>query len=143
MDYYCEVCDKTIKLKYKKKHLNAKSHTALSMSVVNRHCVKNSELIEIEKKHVNNYNKKFCLYEIICEWKMEFIDTTVRVKSKRMCNIERHHSILTRYLTMKIKYFNRLGLKFSHTSEMIVTFISSLLNMTYEHYLNQPKPMIE
>ena len=48
-DYYCNLCDKTIKLKHNKKHLNTKSHTALSMSIINRYCVKNPELIEIEE----------------------------------------------------------------------------------------------
>ena len=46
-DYYCEVCDRKIKLEYKKEHSNTKSHTALSMSVINRFCVKNPELVEI------------------------------------------------------------------------------------------------
>ena len=43
----------------------------------------------------------------------------------------------------KIDHFSKLGYKFSHISEMIITFITDLRNMTYEHYLKQPKPMIE
>ena len=33
--------------------------------------------------------------------------------------------------------------KISHISEMNFTFLADLKNMTYEHYLNQPKPMVE
>ena len=58
MDYYCELGDKTIKIKWKKKHLNTKSHKVLSMSVIDRYCDKNPEIIEIEgilKKIVNIY----------------------------------------------------------------------------------------
>ena len=45
-DYYCEVCNKTIKLKSKKKLSVTKSHRKLSTSKVNRYCVKIPELIE-------------------------------------------------------------------------------------------------
>ena len=54
-DNYCNICDKTIKLKYKKKHINTKSHIALSVLIINRYCVKNPELLKIEeilKKHL-------------------------------------------------------------------------------------------
>ena len=86
-DYYCNFCDKTNKLKHKKKHLNAKSHFDLSESVINKYCVKNRELIDIEKilqNHVKNSNKRFEFHHILCKWKLQFIDTTIHVKTKRM-----------------------------------------------------------
>ena len=61
-DYYCNLCDKTIKLKHKTKHLITKSHMALSESIINKYCVKYPYLKDIEKileKHVNNYNRSF------------------------------------------------------------------------------------
>ena len=39
--YYCNICDRTIKLIYKKKYLNTKLHRDLFTSIVNRYCVKN------------------------------------------------------------------------------------------------------
>ena len=84
-DSYCNLCDKTIK--YKKKHSKTKSHMYLSESIINKHYVKNPEFIEIEKilqKHVNKYNKKFEFYHIKCKWKIQFVDTTICVKSKKM-----------------------------------------------------------
>ena len=86
-DHYCNLCDKTIKLKHIKKQLITKSHMNLSESKINKYSLKNSELIEIEKllqKHVNNYIKKFEFHHFICEWKLLFVDTTILVKSKRM-----------------------------------------------------------
>ena len=56
-EYYCNSCDKTIKLKHKKKHLNTKSHMCLSESIINKYCGKNPQIIDIEKileKHVDN-----------------------------------------------------------------------------------------
>ena len=43
----------------------------------------------------------------------------------------------------KIEYLENDGHKFSHISEMNIVFITDLRNMTYEHYLKIPKPMIE
>ena len=59
--YYCSLGDKANKMKYKREHTNTKSHTALSMSIINRYSVKNPELFKIDKilkKHVSIYNKK-------------------------------------------------------------------------------------
>ena len=73
--YYCELCDKIFNLKSKKKQLISKSHEYLYMSVVNRKFVKNHELVKIEEilqKHLNDYNTKFGLFHIICEWKLHF-----------------------------------------------------------------------
>ena len=85
-DYHCEICDKPTKSNYKKKHLITKSHTALSMFLITRCCVKKPELIEIDKKlenHVNNYIKSFDLYFVTCNWKLQFVDTTIHVESKK------------------------------------------------------------
>ena len=64
--YYCNLCDKTIQLKNKKKHLSTKPLLVLSESIINKYCAKTPELIEIEKvsqKHVINYNKRFEFYQ--------------------------------------------------------------------------------
>ena len=78
-DNCCNSCDRTNKLKHKKKYLNTKSHMDLSASIFNKYCVKNPELMEIEKRlqiHVNNYNKRFEFYNFICKWKLLIVDTT-------------------------------------------------------------------
>ena len=76
------------------------------------------------------------------QWKLHFSDNIVSVKSNKWCNIS-DSFFLRNFLLSKIKYFERYGHKFSHISEMNITFISDLRNMTYEHYLNQPKSMLE
>ena len=76
-DYSCNSCDKTIKLKHKRKQLNTKSHMYLSESIINKYCVKSPQLIVLEKiieKHVNIYSKKFEFDRIICQWKLQFVD---------------------------------------------------------------------
>ena len=107
----------------------------LSESINNKCCVKNPELIEIEKilqKHVNNYNERFAIYQIICKWNLQFVDTTIHVKCKRMYS---HGSRcgLKRYFIRKNEYFRRQGMRFCNILEMNITFIKSLVLMTYEH----------
>ena len=48
-DYYCDICDRLHKLKYKLKHLNTGLHRDdFSKSVVIRYCVKNPAFLELE-----------------------------------------------------------------------------------------------
>ena len=46
-------------------------------------------------------------------------------------------------LLSKINYFERYDHKFSHISEMNITFIANWRKLTYEYYLSLPKPKIE
>ena len=143
--YYCTICDKAIKLKYKTKYLDTKSHRALSTSVFNTYFIKNPQVFEIEdilKIYVNIYKKYFEVHLIICKWKLQFTNTIIHVKYEKLYNI--HHGWeLRRYLITNIECYSRRGFKFSQISEMNITFKTHLTNMTYEHYLKQPKAMIE
>ena len=72
-EYYCDICDRTIKLKYINKHLNTRLHSDLSTSVVNRYYVKNPAFLEIEdivKKHVYDYKKglDFLIFYVHGDW---------------------------------------------------------------------------
>ena len=149
-DSYCNLCDKTIKLKHKRKRLNIKSYMVLSESIFNKYCVKNPEFFKIEEifeKHLDNYNKMFRLYLVRCEWALQFKDTIIRVISNKMnnlllpCGVEKCNLIY--YLATKIECLNRSGLEFNHIFEMNLIFTTGVWNMTYNHYLDQHKYMIE
>ena len=75
--------------------------------------------------------------------KLHFSDTIINVNSDRLYNIHRAGWNLRRNVMSKIEYFESNGHKFSHIAEMNIVFITDLRNMTYEHYLKIPKPMIE
>ena len=87
--------------------------------------------------------KKFEFYLIFCKWKLQISDTIFRVKSDRLYNIHRAGWNLRRNLISKIEPFESNEHKFSHISEMNIVFITDLRNITYDHYLKTPKPMIE
>ena len=145
-DYFnWKLCEKTIKSKSKKKHLNAQYHKSLNMSITSRYGVTNPDFLHIEnilKIYVLDYKKKFAFYLIECKWKLQFSDTVVGVKSNTRFSVSAGF-YLRDFVLSKLKYFERYGHKFSHISEKDITFASDLRNMTYEHYLNQPKSMLE
>ena len=73
---------------------------------------------------------------------LNFSDTIIIVKSNTWYNISACFLIRKFYLS-KITYFERYNHCSSLISEMNITFITDLKNMTYEHYLNQPKSKLE
>ena len=115
------------------------------MSVVYKYNVSNPDFLHIEnllKNYVLDYNKKFAFYLIKCKWKLHFSDTIVNIESNTWYSVSGdYHS--RDFVFSKIKYYEKLGHKFSHISEMNITFITDLRNMTCEHYLNKPKSMLE
>ena len=147
--FHCELCDKSIKIKSKKKHLISQYHKTLTRSIICKYTVKNPSFLHLEdifSSFVDNCDKKFEFYLIFCEWKLHFSDTIFDVKSDRLYNIHRAGWNLRRNLITKIEYFESNGHKFSHISEMKIVFIRDSRNMIpipYEHYLKIPKPMIE
>ena len=76
---------------------------------------------------------------------MHFSNTIINVKSDRIYNILRKHTSwnLRTNLISKIEYFESIGYKFSHISEMNIVFITDLRNLTYEHYLKIPNSMLQ
>ena len=72
---------------------------------------------------------------------IDFLDITLHATSKRMFNVSKCY--LRNYLLPKTDYFTSFGYKFSHISVLNINFLTDYRNMTYEHYLKQPKHMVE
>ena len=72
MEYYCNICCKTIKHKSKKKHINSKKHIFLSPHVTNRYQINNPKHDEIEdilEKNIKEHTKKLIVNWVICKFK--------------------------------------------------------------------------
>ena len=62
-DFHCDICDRTIQLKYKKKQLYTRLHRVLSTSIA-----KNPPFLQLEdtlKKHVYDYRKKDLVFLLL------------------------------------------------------------------------------
>ena len=93
--FHCDLCDKSIKIKSKKKHLISQYHKSLTKSIICKYTVKNPTFLQIEdilKIFVDDYNKKFEFHKIFCIWKLHFSDTIINVKSDRLYNIKRKYA---------------------------------------------------
>ena len=144
--FYCELCDKSVKIGSKKRHLKSQYHKSLNKSIICKYTVKNPNFFHLEdilQSYVDDYNKKFILYVIICKWKLHFSDTIIEVKSDRLYNNNRYNWNMRQNLLSKIVYLDNDESKFFHISEMNIVFISDPKNMTYENYINLPKSMLE
>ena len=56
--FNCKVCDKSIRIKSKKKHLDSEYHKSLSMSIISRYSVTNLDFLHVEsilKNYVLDY----------------------------------------------------------------------------------------
>ena len=81
--FHCKFCDKSIKIKSKKKNLNSQYHQALTMSKISRYFITNLNCLDVEdilKKHFSDYNKKFGLFSKICKFELKFNDITYNFK---------------------------------------------------------------
>ena len=120
-----KLCDKSIKIKSKKKHLNSTNRKYLSDSIIFRYIIQNPDFLKIDntlKIYILDYNKKFEYYRIICNWILHFSDTIVSVETNLRCNISQDYYL--RNFLSKINYFESHDHKFSLISEMNITFIA-------------------
>ena len=127
------------------KHLNTRLHRDLSLSVVNRYCVKNPIFLQKQDILKNTFmiiTKVLDFFLLCLNGKWISIKIFICVKSDRIYNIHSFWDI-RRYLITKIDYFERQGYNFSQICEMKIIFISDLRSRTSELYLKQPKEMIE
>ena len=70
-NYYCNICDKLIKIKSKKKHLNSQYHKSLGMIIISRYIITNLDFPHIEdilKKYIRDYDTKIAFYLFICKF---------------------------------------------------------------------------
>ena len=63
--FHCDLCDESIKIRSKKKHLNSQYHKSLTESIIFKYAVINPSFLHMEdilKNFVDDYNKKFEFY---------------------------------------------------------------------------------
>ena len=105
-------------------------------TVINKYTIMNPEHCQINAliKNVNNYNRRFKNYEIVCKWKLVFdFDNSIDVKCQVLYRISVLSHNLQKYVRIKIIQYKRQGLEFSHVSEMNINFKTRLDHMAYKH----------
>ena len=142
-----------MRLRFEKRHLNTKSHKDLSMSIVNRYCVKDPKVDKIKKilrQVVKEYSEILSFFLKTSKWKLHFsfyhtgfISANTEYKLFFLLGCE-PFDMLERYLLRQNEYlYSKEGLDTYHKGEMELTFISEVRFMTYNHYIVMPERMVE
>ena len=123
MRFHCSKCDKTLSTSFRSRHNKSLKHVELSHSIVNRFNLVNIKVEDtnnILDKHINYYKKKFARFKFSC-------------KISSIINKDYPKHILVK----------EYKLKPSDIINMQITFTTKLDNITYKHYLQQPRQAIE
>ena len=122
MSYYCSVCDKTIKLKYKNNDFESLTHEEYKKLIRINHTLQNPKFFVVRKTffdYITNHNKNVELYLVRADFKIDFDnDLNAHIKTNFQYNISPLN--LKRYFLSWFDSFCLKGYKFSHIIEMNV-----------------------
>ena len=79
MDFFCDICNKTIELKSKNNHFKPISHVQYKKYFRINHTVKNPNFVDVDKifnVYVTNHNEKFEIYFVRVDFKLDFDNFT-------------------------------------------------------------------
>ena len=68
MNYYCEICDKTIKRKSKTKHIKSKSHLHMKSYIREKHTIGNvywKDFYRVIREYVDTNRLKFPIFKTL------------------------------------------------------------------------------
>ena len=68
MDYYCEICDKTIKRKSKTKHIKSKSHLHMKSYIRKKHTIGNvywKDFCSVNREYVDTNRINVLIYKTL------------------------------------------------------------------------------
>ena len=146
MDYLCQVCDREIlenesECKYYIASLRKKD----DKRIYKRYVIINIKLDEVDKilkDYVSTHNKKFDIYFIYREFKIQFHNnSTTDLKTYCVHNIEIEK--INQSLLYSTEYLEPKCYKFQNINQMIINTISDSCNMKNEYYTHPPKFPLE
>ena len=83
MEYHCELCDISVKIKSKKRHLNSHPHKNLDKLIINRYRVESPDFIKIEnilKNYVRDYKRKLIFLQLYVNGRYTFLIKSFMLK---------------------------------------------------------------
>ena len=67
--FYCDICYKSMRRTSKNKHMKSKNYTGLSKCLTVKYTIPKQDILNTEnilKQLIEDYNKKFNIYEVTC-----------------------------------------------------------------------------
>ena len=157
-DYYCDVCDKTIKNKSKTIHLKSKNHLHMQSYVREKHIVGDiywKDFYRVIHNFVNNNRKKFPIFKTLVrcnvfnkELGICYDKTKKRLIRYGFGDAVFHHlyPVCEEILNRIHRYASISGKELSMDTvikNMSITFLSYYYIMTPRHRLQQPRRVLE
>ena len=141
MDYLCQVCDQEIiQNECEYKNYKATVRKKDDKSIYKKYAINNVNLDEVDKilnDYVSTHNKKFDIYFIYCEFKIQFDNNSlIDIKSEYVRNIENVKII--QCLKYSIECHKLKGYKFHNIIQMTINTVSDRCNMKYEYSIHPP-----
>ena len=147
MDYYhCEICDMVIKPKSKSRHFKSNNHKNLAKHKHIKLTIDNPNLDDIDKiiyDYINEYDKKYGYYYIRCEFKLVFSNMEDYAVASSILKDNNTMFSWKIFVEKAINNFKKDGYNLSHIPHMNFIIVCNKSDMTYKHYLQQPKSMLE
>ena len=146
MDYLCQVCDEDI-IENESEYKNYITTLCKKddKSLYKKYVINNINLDEVDKilsDYVSTHNKKFEIYFIYCEFKIQFDNNSIiDIKSEYVHNIEIVKII--QCLKYSIECHKLKGYKFHNIFQMTINIVNDRCNMKYEFYMHPPKFPLE
>ena len=158
IDYYCEICDKTIENKSKTKHLKSKNHKHMKSYVRDEHIIRDvywKDFYKVIRDYVDINRKKFPIFKTIVKCKLFNIDLAICYDKtkKRLIRYGFGDKIFRYIYPVCEEILDRLhhhGLIIGEElsldtviKNMSITFFSYYYIMTPRHRLQQPRRVLE
>ena len=141
MDILCKVCDKDIienESEYKNYITTLRKKD--DKSIYKRYVIKNITLDEVDKilkDYDSTHNKKFNIYFILSEFKIQ-IDNNYTRNLSSACVHKKDFEKIFQSLIYYIECLKIIGYKFQNINQMTINTVSDRCNMKYECYLHPP-----
>ena len=158
MDYFCDICDKTIKRKSKTRHIKSKSHLQMKSYIREKHTIGNvywKDFYRVIREYVNNNRLKFPIFKTLvkCDIFGENLVIWYDKTKKRVIwygfGDEAFHylypvceEIVSLVRGRVLKMEEKLSLE-TVIENISITFYSYYHIMTPRHRLEQPRRVLE
>ena len=146
MDYHCEVCNISVKPKSKSKHFKSRNHIHLDEQKHIKITIGNPNINNIDEifySHINEYNTKYELYLVRCEFKLCFNNTKSYGIARSSLTDNKTMVSWEIFLENKINILKNDGYDFSHISELNIIIVCNKMDMTYDFYMKHNMPVVE
>ena len=146
MSYYCDVCDKTIKLKSENKHSKSNNHREFDRCKhikLTNESPNTNNIEEIFYAYIIEHNKKYDYYLKKCEFKRVFNDNQYCPYVKFELYSYKTWCFWYKFLQNVISDFKDEGYNFHHIAEKNIITKGTKVNMSYDCFMKHNMHAVE